>query len=551
VVKSLTTLADLRPLPPKERELYDNARHLLVSEVSAASGLPEGSAEDAVDLAMFPPGKERVKPTLAMAMGGEEGDELGLDEGLEATGLEEAALEEERQRRRRPRARRAKRSRRTQASRSKKPAAANGGEKPPRRKEPKPKADKPAKPDRRQAKRKPKPKAEKRRRRPRRPSPKPSRGQGRRQGQTQEEVGGSGRRSEAPTDAAMDTFRRRRRCVIRLVTLDPIERETLDKLTRIVYQAYGLGCEYAGDVPIPKEAAKGEALDAVELIAKAQGVKSFADDKIVYITAGRSPRASSRAQGADRGLRAVPGERAGRHHARLPTGEALLKRLANWWCRRRAPGSCPTASNPRCSCTRPGPFLRDRRADPLPRLPREERAKIRLPRRSGRARRKWVDSRRSTVDSGLRKGDLLGRAPRRLSAPAPTLPTRRARPGAPPSCAAPADGRRRSAAACCGWRRRSSSRAALLAIVSTCARPRPCPPRADYRPPPEDRSEARDGDAVLLDPHRAERAACSSRACPCSTARHPVREDLRGTPGLRALLPDLPPPDHSRAPSRR
>lgn len=95
VVKSLTTLADLRPLPPKERELYDNARHLLVSEISAASGMLEGSAEDAVDLAMFPPGKERVKPTLAMALGGEDGDDLGLDEGLETTTLEDAGLEEE------------------------------------------------------------------------------------------------------------------------------------------------------------------------------------------------------------------------------------------------------------------------------------------------------------------------------------------------------------------------------------------------------------------------------------------------------------------------
>lgn len=96
VVKSLTTLADLRPLPPKERELYDNARHLLVSEVAAAANLSDGSAEDAVDLAMFPPGKERVKPTLAIALaGGEDGDDLGLDEGLETTSLEDAGLEEE------------------------------------------------------------------------------------------------------------------------------------------------------------------------------------------------------------------------------------------------------------------------------------------------------------------------------------------------------------------------------------------------------------------------------------------------------------------------
>src|SRR5690349_3442899 len=36
VVKGLQVLSELRPLPTKERELYDNARHLLVSEVAAA-----------------------------------------------------------------------------------------------------------------------------------------------------------------------------------------------------------------------------------------------------------------------------------------------------------------------------------------------------------------------------------------------------------------------------------------------------------------------------------------------------------------------------------
>jgi len=80
VVKGLTTLADLRPLPPKERELYDNARHLLISEIAAASGLPDVSAEDAVDLALFPPGKERKKPELALPLGGED---LGLDGELD------------------------------------------------------------------------------------------------------------------------------------------------------------------------------------------------------------------------------------------------------------------------------------------------------------------------------------------------------------------------------------------------------------------------------------------------------------------------------------
>jgi RNA polymerase-interacting CarD/CdnL/TRCF family regulator len=96
VVKTLTTLADLRPLPPKERELYDNARHLLISEVAAAAGLPDGSAEDAVDLAMFPPGQERKKPPVAVVLGAEDGDVVGLEEdGLEPATIDEAGLEGE------------------------------------------------------------------------------------------------------------------------------------------------------------------------------------------------------------------------------------------------------------------------------------------------------------------------------------------------------------------------------------------------------------------------------------------------------------------------
>ena len=117
--------------------------------------------------------------------------------------------------------------------------------------------------------------------------------------------------------------------MIRLVTLDPIEREVIDKLCRIIFQAYGLGCEYVGDVPTPKEAVKGDSLDAVELLAKAQAVKSFADDKTVYLTtrpfltrevpSGKAPTS---------GFAVYSGERAVVTTAGLPEGEALLKRLA-------------------------------------------------------------------------------------------------------------------------------------------------------------------------------------------------------------------------------
>jgi len=55
VVKGLQSLSRIRPLPTKERELYDGARHLLVSEISASLGVPPALAEDYVDFSLLTP----------------------------------------------------------------------------------------------------------------------------------------------------------------------------------------------------------------------------------------------------------------------------------------------------------------------------------------------------------------------------------------------------------------------------------------------------------------------------------------------------------------
>jgi RNA polymerase-interacting CarD/CdnL/TRCF family regulator len=55
VVKGLHALSRIRPLPAKEREQYDNARHLLVHEVAVSLGVPPALAEDYVDYALMPP----------------------------------------------------------------------------------------------------------------------------------------------------------------------------------------------------------------------------------------------------------------------------------------------------------------------------------------------------------------------------------------------------------------------------------------------------------------------------------------------------------------
>src|SRR5690606_27700438 len=82
-----------------ERGLYNDARHLLVSEIAAALNVPGCDAEDMMDVVLFPPGKERPKRTAEefRAQAGADddlaiGDDLmGLDGDLPLDEPEEAA----------------------------------------------------------------------------------------------------------------------------------------------------------------------------------------------------------------------------------------------------------------------------------------------------------------------------------------------------------------------------------------------------------------------------------------------------------------------------
>ncbi len=96
VVKGLHSLSRIRPLPTKEREQYDNARHLLVHEIAVSLNVPPVLAEDYVDYALMPPAgvtfKLKPPPTPVLLPSrpkkrrpaAEEDDELGLgDLGLD------------------------------------------------------------------------------------------------------------------------------------------------------------------------------------------------------------------------------------------------------------------------------------------------------------------------------------------------------------------------------------------------------------------------------------------------------------------------------------
>jgi archaemetzincin len=74
--------------------------------------------------------------------------------------------------------------------------------------------------------------------------------------------------------------------VIRIVTLDPIDPGDMAFLTATLYRAFGLGTEHVGSRPMPREAEQADGrVDAVKLLAEVQPVRTFADDKVLYITA--------------------------------------------------------------------------------------------------------------------------------------------------------------------------------------------------------------------------------------------------------------------------
>ena len=73
--------------------------------------------------------------------------------------------------------------------------------------------------------------------------------------------------------------------MIRIVTLEPFDEGDIAVLSRTLYQAFGLGTEHAGERPLPEEAEGDDGrYDAPTLVAEVEPIKTFADDKVLYLT---------------------------------------------------------------------------------------------------------------------------------------------------------------------------------------------------------------------------------------------------------------------------
>ena len=70
--------------------------------------------------------------------------------------------------------------------------------------------------------------------------------------------------------------------MIRVITLDTYEEKPLAKFRQMLYAAFAVGCEHSGSVKLP--AGFGEPLEAVKLLEAIDGVRAYADDKLLYLT---------------------------------------------------------------------------------------------------------------------------------------------------------------------------------------------------------------------------------------------------------------------------
>ena len=73
--------------------------------------------------------------------------------------------------------------------------------------------------------------------------------------------------------------------MIRLVTLQPYDEKQIERLSKQLYTAFGVGCEHSGEFEPP--AGFSEPFDAEALLEQAPYVRAYADDKLLYLTAAK------------------------------------------------------------------------------------------------------------------------------------------------------------------------------------------------------------------------------------------------------------------------
>ena len=130
--------------------------------------------------------------------------------------------------------------------------------------------------------------------------------------------------------------------MIHVVTLEPFEAEEIQGVCRALFAAFGVGSEHVGDLELPDDARDGSKLDAAKLLIEAGPVKTFADDKILFLVqAPFADRQGARGALPTQGYAKYGGDRATASAAGLPADpEARGRALAKCDGRHQAICSC-------------------------------------------------------------------------------------------------------------------------------------------------------------------------------------------------------------------
>jgi len=117
--------------------------------------------------------------------------------------------------------------------------------------------------------------------------------------------------------------------VIRVVTVEEQDPKHVQRVCKVLFAAFGVGAEFQGAVPLPAGVRVGKEVDAVKLLTELDAVRTFAKDKLFYLTS--EPLAARELPSGKlptQGFAQFAGERALVSSAGLGKGDDQIRRLA-------------------------------------------------------------------------------------------------------------------------------------------------------------------------------------------------------------------------------
>ena len=117
--------------------------------------------------------------------------------------------------------------------------------------------------------------------------------------------------------------------MIRVVTIEEQDPAQVTRVCKVLHAAYGVGAEHQGTVPLPAGVRVGKEVNAAKLILEVDAVRTYADDKLFYLTSEPlAARELPTGKLPTPGDAQYAGERALVTSAGLGKGDDLLRRLA-------------------------------------------------------------------------------------------------------------------------------------------------------------------------------------------------------------------------------